>query len=227
MMYNNDMSIRKVQFIEGEFYHVYNRGNSKQIIFKNNSDYLHFIDLLYIANTDENFKLFDLKRSNHFNVFSLERKNNLVAIVSYCLMPNHFHILLTPLTENGVSKFMQKLSTGYSMYFNKRYKRTGALFEGKFKSEHADKDQYLKYLFSYIHLNPIKLIDKNWKEKGIQNKNKALKFLHDYKYSSYTDYLEIERKEKKILNRKYFGKYFTKQKFQKEIFEWLSYPDLR
>lgn len=218
------MSIRKVNFVEGEFYHIYNRGNSKQAIFKNPNDYFQFINLLYIANTSVNFNLFDLKRNNNFDVFSVKRKDNLVAISAYCLMPNHFHILLTPLVENGVSKFMQKLSTGYSMYFNRRYKRTGSLFEGKFKSEHAGEDQYLKYLFSYIHLNPIKLFDKDWKKRGIQNKKRILQFLHTYKYSSYLDYLKIDRKEKLILDPKHTVQYFpNKEIFQKEIFDWISY----
>ena len=91
-------------------------------------------------------------------------------------MPNHFHILVKEKIENGISKFMGKLTTGYSMYFNKRYDRTGSLFQGVFKSVHADSDEYLKYLFAYIHLNPIKLINPEWKENGIKDKNRANAF---------------------------------------------------
>ncbi|HUC88630.1 MAG TPA: transposase [Candidatus Paceibacterota bacterium] len=217
------MSIRKTSFVQGEYYHIYNRGNSKQKIFHDKFDYIRFINLLYISNTKENFNLFDLNRVSNFNIYETDRKNNLVSIGAYCLMPNHFHILITQTEEKGISKFMQKLTTAYSMYYNKKYERTGGLFEGKFKSEHANNDRYLKYLFSYIHLNPIKLIQKDWKEKGIKDKKKSIEYLNGYQYSSFIDYLGINRIQNKILNQKSFPNYFsTKGKFIKEIFEWLS-----
>ena len=138
-------------------------------------------------------------------------------------MPNHFHILITEKTNGGISKFMQKLSTAYSMYYNKKYKRIGGLFEGKFKSQHADTDRYLKYLFSYIHLNPIKLIQRDWKENGIKNKKEAINHLNKYIYSSYLDFIGEKRIQNKILNKESFPKYFpNRTSFVKEIFEWLS-----
>jgi putative transposase len=143
------MSIRTNPFVVGEHYHIYNRGNSKQKIFLNQKDFQRFVDLLYAVNTDEKFNFADSLKG--IPVYQRERESPLVAIAAYCLMPNHFHILLTPLVENGISKFMQKLSTGYVMYFNQKYKRTGALFEGKFKSQYVKDDKQLKYLFSYIH----------------------------------------------------------------------------
>jgi putative transposase len=218
------MSIRKVNFVAGEYYHIYNRGNSKQKIFHDTEDYLRFISLLYIANTTDKFNLYDIYRFTKFNIYDLEKNNTIVSIGAYCLMPNHFHILITENNQGGVSKFMQKLTTAYSMYYNKKYKRSGSLFEGKFKSEHAKNDRYLKYLFSYIHLNPVKLIDKDWKEKGVKDKQETLHYLNNYKYSSYIDYLEIQRDQKKILNTDSFPKYFrSKADFLKNIFEWLSY----
>lgn len=216
------MSIRKVSFVEGEYYHIYNRGNSKQLIFKSKNDHIRFVELLYITNTVDDLNFFDLKRANSFNVFSIERNNPLVAIGAYCLMPNHFHLLLTPLVEGGISKFMQKISTSYSMYFNNRYKRTGGLFEGKFKAQHIDNDRYLKYLFSYIHLNPVKLIQKDWKEKGIINKDEVLEYLGKYEFNSYLDYCGNARPENFILETKSFPSYFpNKINFQKEIFDWI------
>lgn len=217
------MSIRKTDFVQGEYYHIYNRGNSKQKIFQDREDYLRFISLLFVSNSSENFNLYDLNRDTNFNVYEVERKNLLVAIGTYCLMPNHFHILITEKTEGGISKFMQKLSTAYSMYYNKKYKRTGGLFEGKFKSQHANTDRHLKYLFSYIHLNPIKLIQKDWKEKGIKNKKETVDYLNQYIYSSYPDFIGEKRIQNKILNTEEFPKYFPNEtSFIKEIFEWLS-----
>src|ERR1035437_6376747 len=178
------MSIRKVNFVSGEYYHIYNRGNSKQKIFHDKQDYSHFLNLLYIFNTHKNCNLYDLKRNYSFDLYTVEVENNLVNIGAYCLMPNHFHILITQTEKGDISKFMQKLTTAYVMYYNKKYKRTGSLFEGKFKSEYIDNDRYLKYLFSYIHLNPIKLIQKDWKEVGILNKIEVIKYLKTYEYSS-------------------------------------------
>ena len=216
------MSIRKVNFVPNEYYHIYNRGNSKKVIFHDVADYNHFIKLLFILNTNRSVKIRNISK----DFFDFDREDTLVNIGAYCLMPNHFHLLMNQ-TENGsISKFMLKLTTAYSMYYNIKYERTGSLFEGKFKSEYVDNDRYLKYLFSYIHLNPIKLIKKDWKEKGIGDKGKAIEYLGKYKYSSYLDYLENNRKEKAIISRKGFPDYFpTKNKFVKEIFEWLSFND--
>lgn len=218
------MSIRKVNFVEGEYYHIYNRGNSKQKIFNDQEDYLRFVSLLYVSNTSQNFDLYELNRVSNFNIYDIERNKRLVNIGVYCLMPNHFHILITDNTAGGISKFMQKLSTAYSMYYNKKYERSGVLFEGKFKAEHIDNDRYLKYIYSYIHLNPLKLIQKDWKEKGITNIKVAIDYLNKYLYSSYLDFIGEDRAQGKILNSKSFPQYFSNKKiFQKEIFEWLNY----
>lgn len=220
------MSLRKVNFAKGEYYHIYNRGNSKQKIFRDKEDYLRFIALLYIANTSDKFNIYDLKKYVNSDIYEKEKSDSLVSIGSYCLMPNHFHILITEKAEGGISNFMQKLSTAYVMYYNKKYERSGSLFESKFKSKHIDKDNYFKYLFSYVHLNPIKLIQKDWKEKGIKNKTEAIKYLNKYEYSSYLDFVEEERFQNKILDLKEFPKYFSNKKsFIKDTFEWLSYKE--
>jgi len=218
------MSIRKINFVKGEYYHVYNRGNSKQRIFLDKNDYYHFMSLLYACNSINNLKTDNLIRKNGLSIYDFDQKTNLVSIGAYCLMSNHFHILITEKEEGGISKFMQKISTAYSMYFNKRYDRTGGLFEGKFKSQHIDNDRYLKYFYSYIHLNPIKLIQKDWKENGVSNKKDAIEYLNKYLYSSYLDYLGEKRIQHKILSIESFPKYFfDKSDFTKEIFEWLNY----
>ena len=220
------MSIRKIPFASGEFYHLYNRGNSKQKIFHNAEDYARFMGLLYACNQKENFKIDNLSKGE--SLYETEKRSKLVSIGAYVLMPNHFHLLITNKEENNISKFMQKISTAYVMYYNKKYERTGGLFEGKFKSQHLNTDRYLKYIFSYIHLNPVKLIDSKWKDRGIQNKQKALKFLKKYTYSSYLDYLGINRLQNKILDTKAFPKYFPdKRSFLNEIFVWLNYKDFR
>lgn len=222
MLYNVNMSMRFISFAVGEYYHVYNRGNSKQKIFLDIKDYHRFIDLLYALNREERFNFSDSLKG--ISVYEDEQNSPLVSIGAYCLMPNHFHILITPKTEDGVSRFMQKLLTAYVMYFNGKYKRTGSLFEGKFKATYINNDRYLKYLFSYIHLNPIKLIQKDWKEVGVKDKKTAHEYLYKYQFSSFLDYIGNERIQNKILCKKDFPKYFPGQKsFLAEIFEWLTY----
>jgi putative transposase len=145
-------------------------------------------------------------------------------------MPNHFHLYVfcpkqgLGLDEmSAITRFMIKLCTSYSKYFNKKYGRTGKLFEDKFKSVHVDDEVQAKYLYSYIHLNPIKLIQKDWKIVGIKDRRVAVGFLDNYNWSSYPEYQGIKRKENFILNRETFPSYFPDPLiFKKEIFEWLA-----
>lgn len=215
------MTTRKIRFTRGEFYHIYNRGNGKQTIFHDKKDMDHFLQLLCISNKTKHFELREVTDS----VYGHEKDTPLVAIGAYCLISNHFHLLVTPLIENGISLFMQKLSTAYVMYYNKKHKRTGGLFEGKFKSRHIDNDNYLKYIFSYIHLNAVKFIDPTWKTHGLKNVSKTREYLSTYKYSSYLDFLgkDEEREESVILDLTPFPKYFPNGKsFEKEVVSWIS-----
>lgn len=221
--------MRKLDFSVGEYYHLYNRGVDKRVIFQNTNDYDRFILLLYLCNSSKSVDLGNLftEGMTFSDILNLDTGNNIVAIGAYTLMKNHFHILAKETTENGLSKFMSKLSTGYSMYFNKKYKRSGSLFEGRFKVSHANKNEYLKYLFTYIHLNPIKLIDPNWKENGIKNLSDAEKYLSNYKYSSYLDYNGVSRLEKKLLDVDHFPNYFNSYKELRDFNkDWLLYKNL-
>ncbi len=219
------MSIRPVPLAPTAFFHIYNRGTDKRKIFLDSADYQRFIELLYLCNTKYAVNVRDIRKI-HDNIFGFDRGELLVSIGAYCLMPNHFHILITTNIENGISTFINKLSTGYSMYFNKRYDRSGSLFQGKFRSQLADSDEYLKYLYAYIHLNPVKLIDKDWKEKGSQDAVKSFDFAASFQYSSLQDYLGSTRPESFILNRQPFPDYFaTHIDTKKELFDWLTYQD--
>jgi len=217
------MSLRKVNFVIGEFYHLYNRGNSRQVIFHDTEDYLRFITLMYTCNSVNNFRTFLISKTKDQNPYAFDKGGDIVSVGAYVLMSNHFHILITENVNGGISKFMQKLSTAYAMYYNKKYKRTGGIFEGKFKSKYLDTDKYLKYMFSYIHLNPVKLIDKDWKENGLKNKDKSIKFLSSYKFSSYLDHIGEKRIQNLIINLKPFPKYFLNKKdFVADIINWLE-----
>lgn len=214
---------RKINsFAEGEYYHIYNRGIEKRDIFLDQSDFNRFIILLKIANSKEPVHIQKTRRKSQ-GLTLTDNKEKILEIGSYCLMPNHFHLLIKETVEGGISKFMSKIMTAYTMYFNKKYERSGALFQGTFKAEHANSDEYLKYLFSYIHLNPVKLIQPDWKESGIENKDKIINFLKDYKHSSYLDYMGVNREENKIINKEVFPEYFPSiDDFEREIFDWLD-----
>lgn len=223
---------RNISIAPDEFYHLYNRGTEKRDIFTDRADRERFLALLYLCNTTEPVHIDDIQKSRGSTsrkieletVFEIEREDTLVDICAYCLMPNHFHLLVREKEEQGTSRFMQKLMTGYTMYFNKRHERSGALFQGKFKATHANEDRYLKYLISYIHLNPIKLIEPQWKEYGIRNRNMAKKYLNEYRDSSYLDYIGTPRAESKILMKEAFPEYFeTVRDFETEVTNWLSY----
>jgi putative transposase len=210
------------------FYHVYNRGTDHRIIFQDEQDYKRFIIMLYLCNSTSSINLRDYfdEGKTLVDMFEVQQGERIVDIGGYCLMPNHFHLILHERMERGISLFMQKISTGYTMYFNKINKRTGGLFQGKFQAKHADTDEYLKYLFAYVHLNPVKLIDLKWKDKGISDLQKAKEYLETYRYSSYHDFLGKKRTERKILNTNVFPKYFTTERdFEEYIHDWLHYDE--
>lgn len=208
------MALRKQSFAVNEYYHLYNRGTEKRIIFLDDQDYRHFLFLMYICNTEKSIVL---RSIGEF----FERGTTIIDIGAYCLMPNHFHILAREKIDDGISTYMRKLLTGYSMYFNKKYKRTGKLYEGVFKSSYIGKDNYLKYIYSYIHLNPAKLKDKNWRKNKEKNSVNLLNYVFSYPYSSIKEYVE---EKFKIINPSQFPAYFKKPKdYKKELLEWLNF----
>ncbi len=147
------------QFIENGYYHLYNRGVEKRNIFLDDQDYAVFLS--YIKQYLESNTGSDPK--------SLADE---VDLISFCLMPNHFHFLAKQKTIDGITKFIRAICTNYVMYFNKKYDRVGTLFQGKYKGILLDNDVYLLHLSRYIHLNPTKI--------GSDPKNS---------YSSYNYYL--------------------------------------
>ncbi len=214
---------RNIVFSVGEYYHIYNRGVDKRQIYLDNGDWERMLKLLYVANSIKPFVYRDIQNKP---LGDIDRGEQLVAIGAYCLMPNHFHILIKETAEGGITSFMEKLTTAYSMYFNKRSKRTGFLFEGNFKAEHVDRDEYLKYLYAYIHLNPVKIIEPTWKEEGIENVDAAKKYLEGYRYSSYEDYTRGKREESAILTPQEFPDYFEERgDFEHYVQDWLQYKD--
>lgn len=201
---------RKTPFTENEYYHIYDRGVEKRKIFLNTKDYNRFVALLYIMNQDASFRMDNFLQNNQnnlHNIFAEEKEKTLVSILSYCLMPNHFHLILYEHTEGGISKFMGKLLTAYSMYFNTKYERSGPLLTRPFRSEHISNESQYMYIFSYVHLNPLSIIDKTWKEGGVKNRKETREFIEKYQFSSYQDFLENNRQESSIIDFSFIPEY--------------------
>jgi len=208
--------LRKDPFVTGEYYHIYNRGIDKRVIFKLKRDYERFMMLLYLANSQESFRLDDLlgKQQKTFSEVLISGKGEpLVSVGAWCLMINHFHLLVRQEVDGGITKFMKKLGTGYSMFFNIKYQRAGALFGGPFKSKLiGNDDNYMKQLFAYIHLNPLEIKFKDWENLINKKHPKEWKdFLENYNYSSYKDYIKEYRPEGNILKINTFPDYFKEE----------------
>jgi len=147
--------MRTTFFAVGEYYHIFNRGVDKRTTFENDDDVARFY------NSIEEFNVLEPIGSLYENSFvkklgsstSKPEKDTLVSLVAHCTNPNHYHLLLKQEVENGIEKFMHRIGTGYTKYFNNKYKRSGALFQGRFKSVHIDSNEYLLHLSAYINLN--------------------------------------------------------------------------
>jgi putative transposase len=192
-------------FVPGETYHLFNRGAHKQDIFTTEAEYRRFLLLLHLANSEEKLELRPILRRHRGQtsvIFRDEKPTKgLVNVQAYCLMPNHFHLILQEKTEAGITKFMRKVLTAYSMYFNILHQHSGVLAQGAFKSKHINSENYFRYIFSYVHLNPLSLHIPEWEKKGIENIVSAREFMYSYPYSSFYDYIIGERPESAIVER--------------------------
>lgn len=175
--------IRKTPFVNDEYYHVFNRGVNKGNIFLNISDYKRALKTIeYYSFSKHNLKLsryLDMSYEKQVEYFS-NLENKLIKIVSFVLMPNHFHLLLKQTAEGGISNFLRLFQNSYTKYFNTKHRRTGHLLQGQFKAVLVSNDTYLLHLSRYIHLNPLtSFIVKSTEE------------LEAYPWSSYPSYLKM------------------------------------
>jgi len=164
--------MRKIPFIDGEYYHIYNRGVEKRLVFSDRYDVDRFIQSMEEFNTIDPIGSIYLKSFNKLSG-PTPKSEKLVEFVAYCLNPNHYHFILKQLADGGVSEFMKRIGGGYTGYFNERNNRNGGLFQGKFKSVHIDTDGYLLHLSVYVNLNnhvhqlsgpTAKLVRSSWGE---------------------------------------------------------------
>jgi len=160
--------MRNIKFSTQEFYHIYNRGVDKRDIFMDSEDIIRFIFCISIFNTKDSIgSIYENSFCKNKQLGSSAPKSEkLVNFIAYCLNQNHYHFILEPLVDDGIQKFMHKLSTGYTNYFNEKYKRSGSLFQGRYKAIHINSNEYLLHLSIYINLNykVHKNLNKKWME---------------------------------------------------------------
>jgi len=172
-----------------DFYHVYNRGVDKRLVVMDDFDRLRFMQGLYLYN-DANHIVRNVGRLVIQNTFDRPRKQ-LVHIHAFCLMDNHYHLLVSSADNDpaNLSAFMRKLNMGYTKYFNEKYERSGALWQGKYKSVLIDRDAHFMFIPHYIHLNALDSSFPEWRDGKVQDVTAALAVLQAYKWSSYRSYL--------------------------------------
>lgn len=175
---------RKIPLVTDQVYHVLNRGIALQPTFTTKRDLQRVIEVMRYYQNEKpplrysQFLALSNKRRKQILENLAKKKQFLVEIIAYCLMPNHFHFMLKQVKENGISKYMSNFTNSYTRYLNVKNKRNGPLFEGKFKAIRVETDEQLLHLSRYIHLNP-------YSSYVIKN----LKDLEKYPYSSFLEYL--------------------------------------
>ena len=215
-----------------EIYHILNRGVDKRKIFLDKEDYLRFIHDLYEFNDEEPAE----KVYYYFNKYKygdvgrphIERKKRkrIVDLLAFCLMPNHYHLLLVPKKPECLTLFMKKLNGGYAKYFNEKYQRTGTLFERRFKRILIKREEHFTHIPYYIHCNPLDLEYPEWRNRELKNPQEAIKFLEKYRWSSHLDYLGIKNFPS-VTQREFLLDVFEGEKGYKEAIEnWLKSFDL-
>lgn len=173
--------MRKQILATDEYYHIYNRGVDKRDIFSEKEDVRRFIEsILSFNQIDGVGSIRDLRKSQSepkaLSLSVSKKSEPLVAIVAYCLNPNHFHFILKQLIEGGIAKFMQKLQGGYTYYFNAKNFRSGSLLQGTFKSHLINDENYFNKTLGYVN--------KNYAIHTIPKNKQYLVFASDYEYEN-------------------------------------------
>lgn len=186
--------MRNHVFEIGKYYHIYNRGSDKRDIILDIEDLKRFMQSIVEFNVIEPIQsIFQQHLRKKLNFSSRTTKKPLVSIIAYCINKNHFHLILSPLIDNGIEKFMQRIG-GYTRFFNEKHDRSGVLFQGKFKSKTIEDNNYLLNLSAYINFN---------------NRNEKGDFISEFSKSSLEEYTKDEVKglcNKEIILSNFKGK---------------------
>jgi len=224
--------MRNIRFVNEGIYHVYNRSVEKREIFVDDQDRFRFIHDLFEFNDEAPAVNFYYKRpliqSYEAKPRKIEQQKRklLVEILAFVVMPNHFHLLLRQIKVNGISNFMHKLGTGYTMYFNQKYERAGSLFQGTYKAILVNQEAHFIHLPYYIHFNPLDLKFPEWRDREIKNYKQAMKFLENYRWSSFLDYIG-KKNFPSVTQREFLNEFFEgPENYKKDAMKWLKEMDL-
>lgn len=194
--------MRNITYSNGEIYHLFNHGVSQHPIFLDDTDRIRFLKGLMLFNSEEN-----LPGGNALRKLWEDPQPHgkpLVDILAYTLMDNHYHLVLEQLIENGIAKFMHRLSTGFTKYHNTKNETRGVIFESKYKAVHIQTDAQFIHISRYVHLNPYDYSNYSWREGIVNSPESVKKVLRAYPWSSYRHYLGLENnpivKATRILN---------------------------
>ncbi|MBI2042433.1 MAG: transposase [Candidatus Nealsonbacteria bacterium] len=214
-----------------EFYHTYNRGVEKRKIFLDNLDYLRGAHDLYefnninsVVNLDRRFEGFTKSLKSPEGA-EKEMREILVSMGAWCFMPNHYHFFSSPIKDGSLALFHRKIGVGLANFFNTKYERSGALFQGRYKKVLVENDTQALQLICYIHSNPLDLWKHKWKEKGLTDPEikTALKFLENYRWSGHMDWWGIKNFPS-IIDYEFMHRFFEDPKEYKDFFiNWLKY----
>jgi len=171
-----------------EIYHVLNRGVEKRNVVLDEGDRVRFVSSLYTFNDRKPAENAITQKRSRF--FTTKPRDTLVQIYAWCLMKNHYHLLLSPVNDDtkNLSLFMKKLNMGYAKFFNDKYDRSGYLWQGKYKRIQIKRDSHFQYLPYYIHLNPLDYSHPTWRDGKVTDTQAAINTLMKYKWSSLLDY---------------------------------------
>lgn len=180
------------QYVPDTYYHAYNRGVSKQVIYHDEEDYAVFLNLLK--------RYLDEQPHTDIKGREYEWLRGQVELLAFCLMPNHFHMLFYLQEPDAVTRLMQSVTGAYTIYYNKKYDRVGPLFQSRFKAARILNESYLMHISRYIHMNPDNY--KSW----------SYSSLEDYLGNRHTGWLQHQRiteifKEQRIDYRVFLSDY--------------------
>lgn len=191
--------------LKGEICHIYLRGVDKQIIFKDEEDYVRFSNLLNYCNRSDSKQFSNFLKNGKKKVEKIlkEKKEDYINTIIRTLMPNHFHLSIISLGDGFVGKYMQKVLDSYTKYFNSKYKRKGHLFEQKYDYRKINNDYDLHNTIDYIYNNPAKLLDKDYKHINLLNGEYHLtkeqkSFIKKYPYTFKGDVFKIYKEYFKL-----------------------------
>lgn len=218
------MRKKGIPFMVGDYYHIFNRGAHKQPVFKDEQDRKRFLLLLLLTNTNQqtDFRTILKKYKGEFNVdvFKETFGEKIVDILAYTLMTNHFHLVLREREEGGISKFMRKLSTSYSMYFNARHNHDGVVFQGRYRCVHLSNEDCFQQVWAHILLNALDILDTDWRSTKPLNFKHARMLLSSYPFSSYFDYFVKKRPESTVLSLENLPNFLTAMDNPEECIKW-------